>query len=220
MIALKREILNLLMQFRLITLVFISLLFPFNLAAESRVLGKEGVRDGDINIFHKWTGVLKKIDSEVKTGKQNCKQNSRRFFCNIDEWLSFVDSIKGKSKDEQLELVNEFANRKEYILDNINWGVEDYWASPGEFLQKNGDCEDYAIIKYVSLLRLGFDKDDLKIVILNDNNLGILHAVLAAKDGSKNYILDNQISKVISDDKIFHYSPIFSINEQAWWRYI
>lgn len=208
------------MKFVIIAFTFILLMFPFNSTADSKVLGKNGIRNENITIFHKWIRVLDKIDNELKTDIPNCKKASRSFFCNIDRWLSFVDSIKVKSKTEQLKLVNDFANKQKYILDNINWGIEDYWASPGEFLQKNGDCEDYAIIKYISLVRLGFKKDNLKIVILNDNNLGILHAVLAAKEGDKNYILDNQISRVVSEDNIFHYSPIFSINEKAWWKYI
>ena len=204
----------------LISILFIFLFVSSDAIAGSRIFGKKGKRESNIEMFHKWTGVLSKISGEMKNYSKRCKKNCKKFYCNITEWKAFLDSIKDKSKSQKLKLVNEFANEKKYVIDQVNWGIEDYWASVGEFLFKNGDCEDYAIIKYISLIELGFSKNDLKLVILNDENLGVIHAVLAVDKGFSTYILDNQISKVTKQNRIFHYTPIFSINEKYWWKYI
>ncbi len=118
---------------------------------------------------------------------------------------------------EQLRLINKVLNGHRYITDPENWGLPDYWAAVRQFLARNGDCEDYAIAKYMALKALGYATDDLRIVVLQDENLGVPHAVLAVANGDGFLILDNQISEVLSDRLIVHYRPIYSINERAWW---
>jgi predicted transglutaminase-like cysteine proteinase len=61
------------------------------------------------------------------------------------------------------------------------------------------------------------NRDDMRIVVLNDLNLRIAHAVLAVYVSGKPYILDNQISKVVPASSIHHYQPVYSINENGWW---
>ena len=77
-------------------------------------------------------------------------------------------SLAGKDRKTQLAAVNEFMNRASYIEDLPNWGVPDYWATPLQFLTKDGDCEDYAIAKFVSLRTLGFTNDELRIAVVDD----------------------------------------------------
>lgn len=121
---------------------------------------------------------------------------------------------------QQLVAVNKWGNAHPYIEDNINWGMEDYWETPREFVDISGDCEDYAISKYYLLRAAGFSADDLRIIILEDLNLGgIIHAVLGVYVNDVLYILDNQSREVMEALSIYHYRPIFGINEQAWWAY-
>jgi predicted transglutaminase-like cysteine proteinase len=98
-----------------------------------------------------------------------------------------------------------------------NWGQEDYWATPFQFLKKNGDCEDYAISKYMALKALGVKVEDMRIVALQDLNLNLGHAVLVVYVGDEPQLLDNQISSVVAANSIRHYQPVFSINEEGWW---
>jgi len=98
--------------------------------------------------------------------------------------------------------------------------MEDYWETPHEFIEISGDCEDYAISKYTSLRALGVPADKMRIIILQDLNLGgIVHAVLGIYVDGELLILDNQIKQVTSALKIYHYRPIYGINEDAWWAY-
>ncbi len=171
----------------------------------------------DITPFTKWTGVLKRQPKHFKKLEAKCGANKD---CKKRDWEAMLERAKGKSRTEQLKMVNAYLNASPYIQDIANWGMEDYWETLFEFFTRNGDCEDYSIAKYVSLKRLGFDKDQMRIVILRDNNLRIMHAVLAVREGGNTYILDNQIKQVLQDTRIRHYEPIYSINEYAWWRHL
>jgi predicted transglutaminase-like cysteine proteinase len=138
----------------------------------------------------------------------------------LKEWYATLGKTKNLAPNKQLTIINDFANAHPYILDMQNYGVEDYWALVKEFLQNSGDCEDYAIIKFYSLRKLGFDNDHLRIVILQDTNLKVAHAVLAVYKANDIIILDNQVDQILSHNDIKHYTPIYSINEKGWWLHL
>jgi predicted transglutaminase-like cysteine proteinase len=182
------------------------------------LFGSVETRNTVIDAFTKWTGVLERT---AKYGLGDAPGMPCRLGatlkCRTEEWKEFIASLKGKDRMTQLDAVNRYINRSPYVTDLENWGVNDYWETLGEFIAKDGDCEDYAIAKYYSLKALGFDISEMRIVILEDENLHVPHAVLAVFSGSQTFILDNQIPEVVRDTSIVHYRPIYSINEQAWW---
>jgi len=108
-------------------------------------------------------------------------------------------------------------NKRRYVVDPVNWGMRDYWSTPRQFFAKFGDCEDYAIAKYLTLKQLGVPVTIMRIVVLQDLNLRTTHAILAVYTGDGIIILDNQIEQTVQASVISHYMPIFSINEEAWW---
>jgi predicted transglutaminase-like cysteine proteinase len=108
-------------------------------------------------------------------------------------------------------------NAKRYVSDSDNYGQTDYWATPIEFFQRGGDCEDYAIAKYTALRMLGVPENRLRIAIVQDMQKNIPHAVLIVYTDQGAMVLDNQIKSTISADNVRHYKPIFSINQDAWW---
>lgn len=142
-----------------------------------------------------------------------------RQFCNRAQWEAFIETqaAAGPMTPEILSKVNRFMNRAPYIVDPINWNLPDYWATPDEFMLKDGDCEDYAITKYVTLKRLGYAPSKMRVVVLQDENLRVAHAVLAVELGDETYILDNQADPAVPHGKILHYRPVYSINESGWW---
>jgi len=173
--------------------------------------------------FKKWTGVLQRYFAEVqqdferkKQADGNCRARSFNR-CHYERWEKLIASLEGKPLDKQLQAVNRYMNDVRYIVDPKNWGMPDYWATPEQFFRRRGDCEDYAIAKYLTLKRLGLPVERMRIVVLQDLNLGVAHAVLAVYADDGIMILDNQISRVVEDKRIRHYQPVFSINEQAWW---
>jgi predicted transglutaminase-like cysteine proteinase len=92
--------------------------------------------------------------------------------------------------------------------DERQWGVADHWSSPFETLQTHrGDCEDYAIVKYVALLEAGLSRDDLKIVILRKFLPDETHAVLAARVDGEWLILDNDKPALVRDSDLVRAQP-------------
>lgn len=214
-------------------LILILLVFTpisvFSYEYNDKIFGTKELKSKRLKVFSKWLGMLEKYREEFNNRSKlnKCKEfkethkKTEKIECNKSLWDKFILLHKNKSLLEKLELVNKLMNDEPYITDPINWGLSDYWATPFQFSVKDGDCEDYAISKYMLLKDMGFPKEDMRIVVLNDNNLKILHAVLAVytNDG-KIYILDNQISSVVEDKEIYHYKPVYSINELYWWKHI
>ena len=177
----------------------------------------ETKREG-LEAFPKWTGALERYFEEKAHTVGNCaaKEFNR---CHYDTWTAFLDGIKNETPERKLKKVNDFMNKARYILDPINWGVKDYWATPGQFFEKYGDCEDYAIAKYLSLVAVGWDPETLRIVVVQDLNLRVPHAILAVYQQDNILLLDNQIAIVVDASRVRHYRPIFSLSETGWWRH-
>ena len=175
----------------------------------AQLFGTTEIHSSNLKMFPKWRGTLQRFESELKS----CGPNQ----CRKKEWEAVIDRLRDKDLMTQLREINTEMNDKRYVTDPVNWNLPDYWATPFQFLRKNGDCEDYAIAKYMALRDLGVPIDDMRIVVLNDLNLGIAHAILAVYVNGKPYILDNQISKVVPANSIHHYQPVYSINENGWW---
>ncbi len=140
--------------------------------------------------------------------------------CHLRQWQDFLVTIKNLPVNQQIKSVNKYANEKAYTLDIENYGIADYWATPKEFLVNSGDCEDYAIIKMLSMKWLGYKVESMRVVVVQDTNLRVAHAVMAIENNNDILILDNQIEEVISHADIFHYVPIYSLNESSWWMHV
>lgn len=134
-----------------------------------------------------------------------------------DMFKVIVSSLKGQSGLNQMALVNRFYNQQPYKTDDENYGVPDHWATVGEFLSNGGDCEDYAIAKYRTLIRAGFPESQLRIVLVDDTIRKSTHAVLAARVGQVTYILDNQAAWLRPETSLTYYHPIYSLNGSGVW---
>ncbi len=185
-------------------------------AARNGLFGTTEIRKSNVRVFYKWTGMIDRFRRELARGEDGC---SPGLFtrCPLKEWIKFVDSLRGKDRMTQIKAIHRQMNRKRYIIDPKNWGVKDYWATPVQFNRKNGDCEDYAISKFMALRRLGFPNDKMRIVVLQDLNLNIAHAVLVVYIDGQRLVLDNQLRRVVPASRIRHYKPYYSLNETTWW---
>lgn len=108
-------------------------------------------------------------------------------------WLEIAAAAGKRSGAEQLSYVHASINRSiAYATDYASGGTADHWASPLESLGGLGDCEDYAIAKYMMLRSLGYGAQDLKLVVLYQPWAGLHHAILAVRGGDGWVYLDNQ----------------------------
>lgn len=121
---------------------------------------------------------------------------------------------------EQLTEVNRFFNQLYFVNDDVLWGKTDYWATPLEFLGSNaGDCEDFTIAKYFSLLELGVSDKKLRLVYVKAIELNQFHMVLAYYDtpSAQPLILDNINPQIKPASQRRDLLPIYSFNGQHLW---
>ncbi len=202
-------------------MIFIALAIALLFApspAHAELFGKQETPYTDLRPFPKWTGMLERYFRELGQREGDCASPDFNR-CHYDEWMAFVESMKSRTPDRQLAEINTFFNRRRYIVDPINWGVADYWETPGQFFSKNGDCEDYAIAKYMTLRDLGWPVSAMRVVVVQDMNLNLVHAILAVDTDGKRVILDNQLAVLVEPKRIKHYRPIYAVNEDGWWRF-
>ena len=136
---------------------------------------------------------------------QNIKLNSGIIAKNrVLDYVKTIKSYEKLSKTQQLIRVNTYLNQLQPQDDQLNQKKEDYWETPKEFLSCGfGDCEDYAIIKYYTLLKLGFDKKRLFFTVALEKGSGAYHMVLSyfAKFQQQPLILDNLSFRVLTLNK-------------------
>ena len=138
----------------------------------------------------------------------------------LEQTIRTVSSMDDGSK---LAYINLFFNQRILFRTDLEvWGVVDYWASPLEMLARGqGDCEDYAIGKYFSLLASGMAPAKLRMVYVRAMLGGVpqAHMVLAyypAPD-SEPYILDNLIGEIRPASRRPDLTPVFSFNADGLW---
>jgi len=190
-------------------------------AAKASFFNSKETRSTNLKPFKKWNQALARYSKEKASQKAGSCKATKMNKCHYAQWMKYLAKMKAKklSQGKLVQAINKRMNKAKYITDNNNWGKKDYWATPGEFMAKFGDCEDYAIIKYLSLRMLGFKEDQLRVVAVKDMNLKVGHAVLIVFIKGKAYLLDNQIKQVVKASSVRHYQPVFSINAGAWWRH-
>ena len=164
-----------------------------------------------------WRAVLREIAQE-ETVVRSCSHDEAACASGpLRDWLGFLRGLEGRSTLEQVRAVNRFVNRWRYRSDTENYGRSDRWATPLQFFERAGDCEDYAIAKYESLRRLGFPPERLRLVVLHDKARDLAHAVLAVYHGNGVLILDNLAEEVLPQERVTNYVPYYSLNATAHW---
>ena len=165
-------------------------------------------KSSDLSAFTKWSGMFDRFDRELNSGLHSAT---------IRNWRSDIAQYKNMSLDRAVREVNDYINDFAYRKDNANWGDSDYWATPIEFLNNGGDCEDYAIAKYASLRMLGVPESRMRLAIVHDRVKDTPHAILAVYGEENTWLLDNQADNTRQAGTSNRYKPIYSINRQAWW---
>ena len=143
----------------------------------------------------------------------------------LKDWLQTVNSAKTIGDEARLKRINDFINQKIlFDSDNGIWQQSDYWATPLETIgQGAGDCEDFAIIKYVSLRMAGIPDGKLRLIYVKarlDTPNGPMqqaHMVLAyyANPNAEPQILDNLDTNIRPASKRPDLQPVFSFNSEA-----
>lgn len=148
------------------------------------------------------------------------KEYGRRARGRIIEWQQVVDQNANVSELEKLKAVNQFFNRIRFVSDQKHWQIKDYWATPIEFLSTGGgDCEDFAIAKYITLRALDVPDEKLRITYVKAIRLNQAHMVLTYYESPRAIplVLDNLDVKIKPASKRPDLEPVYSFNGSGLW---
>ena len=186
---------------------------PFGLFASP--VSEGGLRE-------KWLGVERKLDDE-RVQLALCDGDRERCVSPAAlQLLAIVDSGRAREGRARLGEINRAINLAiRPMTDLAQYGQIDVWSSPLDtFAHAAGDCEDYAIAKYVALRLAGISADDLRLVVMRDTIRGDGHAVAAARLDGHWLMLDNNRMAMVEDADMRNYRPLFVLDERGVMRYI
>lgn len=142
----------------------------------------------------------------------------------VDDWLHLIDLARDQPIEVRLDRANQFFNiRTMFEPDTLVWQTQDYWATPLETLgMGRGDCEDFAIAKYVTLVALGIPQDQLRLIYVRAQVPGQpvqAHMVLGyyPDPNGEPEILDNLVGTIEPASDRHDLVPIFSFNAEGLW---
>ncbi len=173
-----------------------------------KLFGSTEKQSRSLSAFTKWTEMFDRFDAALNTASGQAA---------INDFKNDIEFLRGLPMNKMVAGVNDIVNRVPYINDSEIYGKSDHWATPIEFMKNGGDCEDFAITKYVALRALGVPEDRMRILVLQDMQKNIPHAILIVYTDNGPVLLDNQIKTVTHVERVSHYKPIFSINREGWW---
>ena len=128
-------------------------------------------------------------------------------------------------REKQIQLINRYVNRKRYNKDrrkivrdeNGSFSIPSHWATLLEFLEKGGDCEDFATAKYLLLRHFGFAPENMRIVVVYDRSHRSHHAVLAMRfDAQTTWLLDTD-NRIYRSRRPGGYRYVYAVNELGIW---
>jgi predicted transglutaminase-like cysteine proteinase len=164
----------------------------------------------------KWRGVEADMIKEEKV-LERCRADADSCPSYAAQFLRLINAVKSKSGRAQLDEANRSVNAAiRYVTDFTQYGEADRWSAPlATFATAKGDCEDYAIAKYVALRDAGFPIDDLRVVLVRDRTLRQDHAVLAARLDDRWLILDSLRAELTEDSRVPNFTPVFAIGRRG-----
>jgi len=168
-------------------------------------------------IYAKQQTILYTEKKLLKIEKKHGNKVSDRFI----QWKKFVAENQDKSEKEKLKLTNDFFNQQLlWVADKKLWKQKDYWATPMETLIKSaGDCEDFTIIKYFTLISLGVPVSHLKLTYVKALKYNQAHMVLTYSETKRSVplVLDNINKKILPANKRKDLKPVYSFNGEGMW---
>jgi predicted transglutaminase-like cysteine proteinase len=166
--------------------------------------------------FKQWTDMLARNDAESQDSQHVCASTSDTH-CVPAEWQALLDQLRDLDLRQKIALVNDAMNRHPYVPTMQNWHQSMYWETAFEFLRYGGQCQDYAIAKYLLLRAAGVPANEMRMVVLRDTAINLDHAVLAVYVDGKPQLLDNLRDDIVPASSVTDYRPYYSINEKGWW---
>ena len=137
------------------------------------------------------------------------------------EWRNLIEQSRRSNEINALKQVNDFFNQQiKFATDVQVWKKNDYWASPMQTLaMRKGDCEDFAIAKYFSLITANVPEQKLRLMYVQamiSDQVQQAHMVLAyyPTSDAEPLILDNLNPEIMLASSRKDLKPIYSLKRQ------
>ena len=135
----------------------------------------------------------------------------------LSSWNILLEHGSSLDESAKLQEVNSFINRSVAFGADLDvWGEEDFWATPAQTLSRGqGDCEDFAIAKYFSLVRMGVASEKLRLTYVKAMTRNQAHMVLAyyPSASAQPLILDNLDLRIRPASERRDLLPVYSFND-------
>jgi predicted transglutaminase-like cysteine proteinase len=163
----------------------------------------------------KWAGLRSRIELDEKV-LSRCRLDRRDCPVAAQKFLKLVDSVREHDGRALIGQINRAVNLQiRPVSDQIQYGVSDFWSAPLEtFATGAGDCEDYAIAKYVALQHAGVAREDLRLVIMREISHDVIHAVVVVRNEGQWLLLDNRTSVMVTVQEARHYRTLFVMGDE------
>ena len=182
----------------------------------SEPFGLESIPIAGGEIEAKWRNVERNIraDLEVLT---HCRERTEGCPPAAQRFLAIIDEGRARNGRARIGVINRAVNLAiRPVSDFAQWGVPDHWSSPLEtFSTGRGDCEDYAIAKYIALLEAGVAEEDVKLILEQDLATDQGHAVVAVRLNGDWLMLDNRWFPLARDVESRRVIPLFALDHQG-----
>ncbi len=184
---------------------------PFGLPVEPVTYGQ---------VLSKWSGLVAEISAESDI-LARCRYDAAPCPPAAQTFLAVIAAGRALDGRARIGTINRGINMAIRPMSDVaQWGVPDRWSAPLATLASGrGDCEDYAIAKYVALRKAGLAEDDVRLVIVRELASGEDHAVVAARVDEKWIVLDNRRLTLIADTEMPRVRPLFVFDRDGVKRF-
>ena len=171
-------------------------------------------------VWFKWRKVADDIRAQ-EPALMRCLADGTTCSAAAGRFVAIVKEAREHEGRVRLNFVNQRVNNAiRYTSDMTQWATPDEWSPPlaagkGSFETGLGDCEDYAIAKYVALRAAGVPAKQLRVLLVRDNIARLDHAVLAANEEGHWFILDNRWTAAVEDNDVHRFTPLFALDDQG-----
>jgi predicted transglutaminase-like cysteine proteinase len=184
--------------------------------AVAEPFGLTAVPVGTGDLLAKWSGVEADIRAESEI-LARCRDSAERCPAVARTFLAIIAAGRALTGRARIGVINRAVNLAIHPMSDLEqWGVPDRWSAPLDTLTSGlGDCEDYAIAKYVALKEAGVAENDLRLVIVRNVAAGEDHAVAAARLDGNWIMLDNRWLTLVEDSKMRRVIPLFVLDDDG-----
>ena len=133
----------------------------------------------------------------------------------ISRWRTHLQAVHFGDERQGLQRLNTMVNEDiVYRDDYSHFHVRDYWSEPDIVLEEGGDCEDIALLKAASLLRLNWPAERMQLLVgyLTERGRKESHAVLLVETTSGEQLIMRSIANSVIAPHEFSFLPIYAVN--------